>query len=191
MVANGSFRQDLYYRIAGVSLMIPPLRERVEEIPRLANEFVAKFCRENKRPIIPISDGAMQQLKMYTWPGNVRELRNTIERAIVFCKGIAIAPEHLGLPTERNSRPPTPAARISPSQPPSLMGPTPSATASTIAFGSNANLPAEMADLERERILTALAQCGGNQTQAAEMLGISRRTLLRRLDEYAVPRPRK
>jgi DNA-binding NtrC family response regulator len=76
------------------------------------------------------------------------------------------------------------------------MGPTPSASAptvspSTIAFGSNADLPAEMADLERERILAALAQCGGNQTQAAEMLGISRRTLLRRLDEYAVPRPRK
>ena len=70
------------------------------------------------------------------------------------------------------------------------MGPTPSAQASTIAFGSP-NLPAEMADLEKERILAALAQCGGNQTQAAEMLGISRRTLLRRLDEYAVPRPRK
>jgi two-component system response regulator AtoC len=189
MVATGAFRQDLYYRFAGVSIVVPPLRERVEEIPRLANEFVARFCRENKRPIIPISDAAMQLLKMYPWPGNVRELRNVIERAIVFCKGIAIAPEHLGLP-ERSSRPPMAAARISPSQPPS-MAPTPSAAASTIAFGSTANLPAEMADLERERILAALAQCGGNQTQAAEMLGISRRTLLRRLDEYAVPRPRK
>jgi DNA-binding NtrC family response regulator len=139
----------------------------------------------------------MQLLKMYPWPGNVRELRNVIERAIVFCKGIAIAPEHLGLP-ERSSRPPMPAAaRHSPSQPPGSappthpMGPTPSASAATIAFGSAANLPAEMADLEKERILAALAQCGGNQTQAAEMLGISRRTLLRRLDEYAVPRPRK
>jgi DNA-binding NtrC family response regulator len=127
---------------------------------------------------------------MYPWPGNVRELRNVIERAIVFCRGIAIAPEHLGLP-DRSSRPPMPATRISPSQPPQTMGPTPSAAASTIAFGSSSTLPAEMADLERERILAALAQCGGNQTQAAEMLGISRRTLLRRLDEYAVPRPRK
>jgi two-component system, NtrC family, response regulator AtoC len=195
MVATGAFRQDLYYRFAGVSVVVPPLRERVEEIPRLANEFVARFCRENKRPTVPISDGAMQQLKLYPWPGHVRELRNGIERAIVFCKGIAIAPEHLGLP-ERTSRPPMPAARVSPSQPPPQMpsypmGPTPSASAATIAFGSTANLPAEMADLEKERILAALAQCGGNQTQAAEMLGISRRTLLRRLDEYAVPRPRK
>jgi DNA-binding NtrC family response regulator len=119
----------------------------------------------------------------------VRELRNVIERAIVFCRGIAIAPEHLGLP-ERTSRPPSALSpRVSPSQPPTSMGPTPSAAASTIAFGST--LPDEMADLERERILAALAQCGGNQTQAAEMLGISRRTLLRRLDEYAVKRPRK
>ncbi len=189
MVGTGAFRQDLYYRLNGVSVVIPPLRERVEEIPRLANELAARFCRESKRPIIPISDAAMAVLKTYWWPGNVRELRNVIERAIVFCRGIAIAPEHLGLP-ERTSRPPSALPpRVSPSQPPTSMGPTPSAAASTIAFGST--LPDEMADLERERILAALAQCGGNQTQAAEMLGISRRTLLRRLDEYAVKRPRK
>jgi len=264
MVARGAFRQDLYYRLNGVSLGIPPLRERVDEIPRLANEFVARFCRESKRPTLPISDAAMAVLKTYPWPGNVRELRNVIERAVVFCKTVAVAPEHLGL-VDRASRPPpafaaamphdpsfgqaafaatafappapgmpshpamhrpsqppfAAAAHRSPSQPPPYHAPSqhpsrpppghhpaqppfpaggppyagqpPYAAAppgaSTIAFGSS--LPAEVDALERERILAVLAQCGGNQTQAAEMLGISRRTLLRRLDEYAVPRPRK
>jgi len=246
MVAYGGFRQDLYYRLNGVSLVIPPLRERVDEIPRLANEFVARFCRESRRPTLPMSDAAMAVLKTHSWPGNVRELRNVIERAVVFCKTVAIAPEHLGL-VDRSSRPPsnypapsghdqfgqaafaatayapTPAAPMpqgghrpsapplsaapgqrSPQQPPSAHHPPPSAHppsqppyhhvsqppgASTVAFGSS--LAAEVDALERERILAVLAQCGGNQTQAAEMLGISRRTLLRRLDEYAVPRPRK
>jgi two-component system response regulator AtoC len=213
-----------------VSLAIPPLRERVDEIPRLANEFTVRFCRESKRLTLPISDAAMAVLKAYRWPGNVRELRNVIERAVVFCKTVAIAPEHLGLPLDRSSRPPSgftpaamnpydaflqqpppqqqhqqqhhhhpsgppapfptepPAAQQLPSQPPFPSSP-PAAGAGTMAFGSS--LPAEVDALERERILAVLAQCGGNQTQAAEMLGISRRTLLRRLDEYAVPRPRK
>ncbi len=256
MVARGIFRQDLYYRLNGVSLGIPPLRERVDEIPRLANEFVARFCRESRRPTLPISDAAMAVLKTYPWPGNVRELRNVIERAVVFCKTVAIAPEHLGI-VDRSSRPPSnypaapahdqhlgqaafaatafaapaaaagpgqpgprspsqpppyhspsqpppyhppsqPPAGHHPSQPPFPHPPYPGAQppfgsqtpgASTVAFGSS--LPAEVDALERERILAVLAQCGGNQTQAAEMLGISRRTLLRRLDEYAVPRPRK
>ena len=218
MVTRGSLRQDLYYRLAGVSLVVPPLRERVEEIPRLAEEFVARFCAEARRPVMPISSAAMRVLKDYPWPGNVRELRNVIERAVVFCKGFAIAPEHLGLPVDRLSRPPgrlSAPAQHSPSAVPSgPMPPSPSAetpvvvepppqgapqapppmpsqpsVGSTIAFGSS--LPDEVEALERQRILDALAKCGGNQTQAAEMLGISRRTLLRRLDEYAVPRPRK
>jgi DNA-binding NtrC family response regulator len=205
MVHTGAFRQDLYYRLNGVSLVIPPLRERVEEIPRLAHEFVARFCRESKRPVVPISDAAMAVLKQYPWPGNVRELRNVIERAVVFCRTVAIAPDHLGLAIDRTSRPPMHAAPpISggfPTAPPpqgySSVPPPPQGypssppapAAATMALGSS--LPAEMEALERERIMKALADCGGNQTQAAEMLGISRRTLLRRLDEYNVPRPRK
>jgi two-component system response regulator AtoC len=219
MVAHGGFRQDLYYRLNGVSLAIPPLRERIDEIPRLANEFVLRFCRESpvgdrpgqsKRLVLPISDGAMAVLKTYPWPGNVRELRNVIERAVAFCRTVAIAPEHLGLPVgagsippprvqgfaqQRDSQPPMvhpssppmPAHHHPSSPPPHPSQPPPGS--STVAFGSS--LPAEVDALERERILAVLAQCGGNQTQAAEMLGISRRTLLRRLDEYAVPRPRK
>jgi two-component system response regulator AtoC len=246
MVTRGQLRQDLYYRLAGVSLVVPPLRERVEEIPRLADEFVARFCADARRPTIPISGAAMRVLKAHAWPGNVRELRNVMERAVVFSKGAAIAPEQLGLPLDRLSRPPgrpsspesmpahipgvprpmapspsvetphvAPSAGIAisagaPTAPPAAppgappapshpLGsafatapvPRPQPAASTIAFGSAASLPDEMEALERQRILDVLAKCGGNQTQAAEMLGISRRTLLRRLDEYAVPRPRK
>jgi two-component system, NtrC family, response regulator AtoC len=212
MVAAGAFRQDLYFRLNGVSLHIPPLRERVDEIPRLANEFVVRFCKESKRPTLPISDAALSVLKSHPWPGNIRELRNVIERAIVFCRTVAIAPEHLGLAHDRSSWPvsapagvasPPPrggaaafaATHVAPPAPPEAGAParapsSPPPAGATMAFGSG-SLPAEVDALERERILAALAQCGGNQTQAAEMLGISRRTLLRRLDEYAVPRPRK
>ncbi len=258
MVARGTFRQDLYYRICGVILTIPPLRERVEEIPTLANELVARACREARRPVLPISDAAMSVLLAYSWPGNVRELRNVLDRAVVFCRGIVIAPEHLGLAGERMTQPPAapmpaygmapppqpfggqppyPPPAAYPAPPPGSGGfptaapypppqghssypppppqghgsypppaphgqgsypPPPPAFAqppgaSTVAFGSNAPGPLheEVDALERERIMDALARCGGNQTQAAEMLGISRRTLLRRLDAYAVPRPRK
>ncbi len=239
MVARGSFRQDLYYRICGVMLVIPPLRERTSEIPTLANELVARACRESKRPIISISDAAMSLLLAYSWPGNVRELRNVLERAVVFCRGIAIAPEHLGLTLDRVTQPPAAAAyapayppvHAPPQQAPSgypppnpypfgapapYAPPPPQAYAAppspspgsyppppsdgwaaqapgnaTVAFGSGGPLHEEVDALERERIMDALARCGGNQTQAAEMLGISRRTLLRRLDAYAVPRPRK
>ncbi|CAN5897830.1 hypothetical protein BH11MYX4_BH11MYX4_58340 [soil metagenome] len=225
MVSRGLLRQDLYYRLAGVTLVVPPLRDRVEEIPKLATDFVLRFCAEAHRPAIPISGQAMAILKSYAWPGNVRELRNVIERAVVFCKGTAIAPEHLGLPVDRLSRPPgrlsVPGSgpgsnrqppSVPPIPPPHPFGgatafgattldppktvppgggaPPPAEHGSTMAFGSG-SLPHEMEVLERQRILDALARCGGNQTQAAEMLGISRRTLLRRLDEYAVPRPRK
>jgi DNA-binding NtrC family response regulator len=210
MVTRGQLRQDLYYRLAGVTLVVPPLRERVDEISRIAREFVARFSADAHRPAVPISSAAMQLLERYAWPGNVRELRNVIERAVVFCKGQAIAPEHLGAPFDRlayptaPSQPPpapafepmlhSPSARM-PAAPSFVPPPMPAVAVgqagSTLAFGSAATLPDEMEALERQRILAALASCGGNQKQAAELLGISRRTLLRRLDEYAVPRPRK
>ncbi|MEZ4258718.1 MAG: sigma 54-interacting transcriptional regulator [Polyangiaceae bacterium] len=231
MVDAGQFRQDLYFRINGVSLFIPPLRERVSEIPRLASELVAKFCKESGRPVISISAPAMAALTAHAWPGNVRELRNVIERAVVFCRGIALMPEHFVLqpPRARSTEPPhapvvirssppvsppdafaatafaappapapvpaalnqtaviaPPASGTPPSAPPPA---APAEASGTMRLGSS--LPEEMEHLERERILAALAECGGNQTQAADKLGISRRTLLRRLDTYDLPRPRK
>jgi two-component system, NtrC family, response regulator AtoC len=233
MVDSGHFRQDLYFRINGVSLLIPPLRERTSEIPRLASEFVARFCKESGRPVISISAPAMAALTAHAWPGNVRELRNVIERAVVFCRGIALMPEHFVLQPQRarasdapqqaqvviRSSPPVsppdafaatafaappppnlpPAASLNQTavnappasgKPPSAPAPSaPPEASGTMRLGSS--LPEEMEHLERERILAALAECGGNQTQAADKLGISRRTLLRRLDTYDLPRPRK
>ena len=231
MVARGAFRQDLYYRICGVMLAIPPLRERAAEIPSLANELVARACAEARRAPVPISEAAMSVLRAYSWPGNVRELRNVLERALVFCHGAPIAPEHLGVTLERVTQPPqAPYGHVYPApmappphpyaahpgpaypQPPGSGGfvaappsgphssypPPPAGWAPPGAYAPYGSAPPpagalheEVDALERDRIMDALARCGGNQTQAAAMLGISRRTLLRRLDDYAVPRPRK
>jgi DNA-binding NtrC family response regulator len=185
MVERGAFREDLYYRINGVGLAIPPLRERLDELPRIANELAARFCKEGRRPVVPFSEAAIAALKAHHWPGNVRELRNVVERAIVFCKSVAIQPEHLGNFGRPSARPAPPTRPPGPPEDPAL--------AATM-FPSEppaASLPAEVVALERDRIEKALADCAGNQTQAAEILGISRRTLLRRLDEYQLPRPRK
>jgi two-component system, NtrC family, response regulator AtoC len=191
MILAGTFREDLYYRINGVSLFIPPLRERVSEIATIANALVMRFCKESKRPTLPITEAALAALKGYPWPGNVRELRNVIERAIVFCRSVAIGPEHLGLPGSRSIPPlrpisSTPEGGVAMSASPSALPPV----GATAVYGSG-TLASAVDAVERERIAQALAQCDGNQTEAAALLGISRRTLLRRLDELKLPRPRK
>jgi two-component system response regulator AtoC len=169
MVRDGTFRQDLFFRLEGVSLVVSPLRERREEILPLARVFVQRACARLGREALPISTPAVQLLERHSWPGNVRELRNAIERAVLLANGAPIAPEHLALAPPVSSSPP----------PPSSSG----------MF--SLDLRRELGDLEQQRILETLQHCGGNQSRAARMLGISRRTLLNRLDQYAVKRPRK
>ncbi len=160
-VAAGQFRQDLYYRINGISITIPPLRERRAEIEPLAREFIHRFCRESGREPVPeLSRAARRQLLRHPWPGNIRELRNAIERAVLLCAGRRIAPAHL------------PLAEAAPGEAP---GP-----------GGGPVAPAA----ERQLIIDALDQCAGNQTAAAQLLGMSRRTLVSRLVAYDIPRPR-
>ncbi len=158
--ATGAFRSDLFYRLNGMSITIPPLRERQDEIPVLARTFVAEECAELGIPEVPITPNAQAALLAHRWPGNVRELRNTIERAVLLAHGGPIDVEHLAQP-----RPSMPAGSL--------------------------DLPSEVESLERRRILDALERAGGNQRQAAELLGISRRTLISRLDAYDLPRPKK
>jgi two-component system response regulator AtoC len=172
----GQFRSDLYYRIAGYTAVIPPLRERREDILPLAQEF-ARRAAEKLGPAAPmrVRDDAAVRLLDYAWPGNVRELRNIIERAVVLSEGRAIGPEHLPLDKMRsvvlvNRR----AAAQSPAT-----GELPIADLS----------PEELED--RQRIVDALARSAGNQSKAAEVLGVSRSTLLNRLDAYRIKRPRK
>ena len=180
-VARGSFRSDVFFRLNGIAITIPPLRERVTEIPHLAAAFVANACRQLDRRAVPaLSAEALSLLERYAWPGNVRELRNAIDRAVVLCAGDALLPEHL----PQKLRSPAPI-RAEPRVP------APPESAPTLAIDPMAKLRLEMDALERQRILEALEQCAGNQTQAAERLGLSRRTLVTKLGAYNIPRPRK
>ncbi|NVB77640.1 MAG: sigma 54-interacting transcriptional regulator [Kofleriaceae bacterium] len=180
-VAAGRFRRDLYYRINGVTLSIPPLRERRSEIAGLAKAFARR-----SRPASQLVMGAdvIDALEQHPWPGNIRELRNTIERAVLLSSGGSVRVAHLALENEASRAElvggtrPTPRVTLTDFEVP-RMTPDPQTLANAVA------------ELERKRILDALNEYGGNQTRAARALGISRNTLLSRLDAYGLPRPRK
>jgi DNA-binding NtrC family response regulator len=173
-VDAGRFRRDLYYRIGGVTVEVPPLRERTDEIECIARAFAALATARTRRAAPVVSDEAIEALRACAWPGNIRELRNTIERAVLLAGDGPIRPVELGMPRARKlaegSNPGTPPLR--PSQDPQA-------------------LSRELAELEKRRILEALDHFGGNQTRAARALGMSRTTLVARLDAYALRRPRK
>lgn len=156
MVADGDFREDLYYRLKVVTLTIPPLRDRAEDIPLLVKGFIAELCGEQGRPPVPLADAAMKRLENHPWPGNVRELRNAIEAALVFCTGDAIEADDLQL-----EEPPadSPAAR-----------------------GTSLSLE----DNERETIVRALEATGGVKKDAADRLGISRRAIHYKIKKYGI-----
>jgi DNA-binding NtrC family response regulator len=183
-MAAGRFRSDLYFRLNGVTLWIPPLRERREEIESLTRQFVTDACRRLKRADEPqLTAEAVQRLRAYAWPGNARELRNTIERAVLLCGGGPIRSEHL--PTEKMGA--TLLQRVRTNAAPPPVEPTEFDREEKTAAGLQRDLDA----LERQRIVDAFNQCGGNQSRAARLLKISRNTLAARLDEYGIRRPRK
>jgi two-component system response regulator AtoC len=169
-IARGAFRQDLYFRLNGISLVIPPLRERRAELESLARLFLTRACAEAGRPEVSLSPAALAYLLQHSWPGNIRELRNVCERALLLCPGDVILPEHFSMAAPQAA----PAADAAP------------AAAAEVASPSSAH-----GSHERERVIEALAQCAGNQSRAAKMLGISRKTLVARLDAFNLPRPRK
>jgi DNA-binding NtrC family response regulator len=160
LVADGSFREDLYFRLNGITIEIPPLRERQPEIESIARDLLGKACIEAGRAPLDLGREAIARLESYEWPGNVRELKNAIDRAVLLSSGDAIDPqavpagEHVG------------------------------------DAAAGARLRQDLATFERQRIVEALDKCAGNQTKAAQLLGISRRTLVSRLGEYNLPRPR-
>jgi DNA-binding NtrC family response regulator len=180
---TGRFRSDLYFRLAGISLAIPPLRERPAEVQLLVETFVAAACLGLDRALLAVSPEALDLLRRYAWPGNVRELRNVIDRAAVLCAGDTVLPEHL---------PPSLLTAAAPAAAPTPSAPAPAAP-ETFPVGDNGggDLQGEIKTLERARITAALERCAGNQSKAAELLGISRRTLVSRLAEFGLPRPRK
>jgi DNA-binding NtrC family response regulator len=190
-VKQGRFREDLYYRLNGFSLLIPPLRDRTSEILPLARAFAAEAERREGLGGEPrFSEAAEAALLAYAWPGNVRELKNVIERAVVLSSGAEIDVVHL--PMEKLNTPLIYASKIEGSSPP--REPMIDETENTpIDLTADASLDhrEKMASIERQAIMDALERCGGNQTRAAELLGMSRKSLVRRLDSYDIPRPRK
>jgi DNA-binding NtrC family response regulator len=163
-IAEGSFREDLFFRINTVSIHLPPLRERREDIPLLAQAFLREFSRERGKEIEDLTDSAIEVLHSHSWPGNVRELRNVIERAVVFCRGSKITPEHL--PTGLREAPPPPPS------PPSASQAEP--------------LRRAVERAEVETIRAALAATEGRRNEAAEILGISRKTLWEKIKGYGI-----
>ncbi len=160
MVAEGRFREDLYYRINTITVAVPPLRERREDIPVLARFFAGRYSRELRKPLEPLGGEVLELLAGYPWPGNVRELRNIVERAVVLCEGPAITPQDL--PAEIR--------------------------------GAGAAVPAADADsvlerMEHRLIRETLEAVGGNISEAARRLGITRNTLRYRMQKHGFAGP--
>ncbi len=156
LVAEGKFREDLYYRLNVINIQMPPLRRRPSDIPALAMHFLDRFAKENERPSMTLSDASLALLAAYDWPGNVRELENVIERAVVLTEEDVVEPRHLPAELCQQSGEDT-APRI-PGSP--------------------------MADIERFAILKTLEAHGGSTSKAADVLGISVRKIQYKLHEY-------
>jgi transcriptional regulator with PAS, ATPase and Fis domain len=184
-VDGGRFRRDLYFRLAGASFTIPPLRERRDEVLPLAEQFIASAAGPLGRTFV-LAEDARQWLGSHDWPGNIRELRNAIERAVLLTTSAVIERHHLTTIDDPMKRTAPPRFRSAHTIPP-----PPNFAAAPSAADMPSQVRATVAELEKQRILEALDRCAGNQTRAAEMLGISRRTLINRLDEYGIARPRK
>jgi DNA-binding NtrC family response regulator len=160
MIAEGRFREDLFYRLNVIQLVLPPLRERREDIPALAEHFLARSAAKLGRPL-SLAPETLERLLRYPWPGNVRELENAIERAAILARDATVAPADL---------PPHVSAGLQLGPPP----PLPQLTT--------------LAEAERIHILQTLERFGRNHSGAAEALGIGRTTLWRKLKEYGIER---
>ena len=169
LVRKGHFREDLYYRVNVIALYLPPLRERGEDVPLLANHFLAKRIEEDSRPPQEFSKDAVDLLSRYPWPGNVREMENIIEQAFIWSKGSdAITPEHLPNILKNDSR---------------------SSSLRDDTLAGRLSLEKAVMEFEREIILDALKRTNYIQTHAANLLGISRRMLKYRMDTLGIGRP--
>jgi DNA-binding NtrC family response regulator len=167
LVADGKFREDLYFRLNVVPVTMPPLRERVDDIPLLAAAFISLFARRHHRAPARLHPDALRALQGYGWPGNVRELKNVIERVLLLEADEEVMAVHL---------------------PPEILGRPTGATATPGTFEAfPPGVVRRLDELERMAIEHALTVCAGNKTQAAKLLGISRQTLRTKLKEYRMP----
>jgi DNA-binding NtrC family response regulator len=163
-IAEGKFREDLYFRINTVAIHVPPLRERREDIPLLASTFLKEFLRSSGKQIEGFNDAVYEVFDSYLWPGNVRELRNVVERAVLFCRGPKVTVDEL--PTTLRGSAAKPPAEPAPREAVSLHQAT------------------EKAEIQAIRAALGITQ--GRRTEAAELLGISRKTLWEKLKHYEI-----
>jgi len=159
-VTEGRFREDLFYRLNVVTLRVPPLRERREDIPLLAQHFLKIFAERNRKALHGFTSRAMDRLLRYPWPGNVRELMNTVERGVVLCRADILDEAD--------------------------MAPVLEAEAPQAAAGATASPGASLEDVEKAAILKTLDEASGNKSEAARRLGITRRTLHLKLKKYGL-----
>ena len=164
-VKNGTFREDLFYRLNVVNLTLPPLRERIGDIRILANHFMQKYIDRNEKPIVGYSPEAMVLLESHTWPGNVRELENIIERAIITTQGNTIASKDIFIENRESLSP--------------QLGNSPA-----VKVENNWTPGRTLDDIERNVIIEALGYHQGNRTHTARALGISIRTLRNKISDY-------
>ena len=157
LVAQGAFREDLFYRLNVVAVELPPLRQRKDDIPLLADHFLARYAEENDKAVGEISKEALDLLTRYAYPGNVRELQNIVERAVVMARGPVVT--RADLPAEVQQAAPAPVADT---------------------------LPAQVEELEKKAIAQALERANGVQSRAAEILGLTERNLRYKLKKYGL-----
>ena len=191
LVAMGAFRRDLYFRLNGITIPIPPLRERRSEIPALASFFLGQAAMRGGRAIPKLTSELLATLDKHSWPGNIRELKNVMERALTVCCGTTLLPEHLIIEPDLSlDEAPESGPSVGRLRAPTKTAPSASSRLAA-AREPHGRLLRMDAETEQTLILKALDQAGGNQSKASEILGISRRTLINRLDEYGLRRPRK
>lgn len=163
-VSTGKFREDLYYRLNVVTLKVPLLRERVEDIPLLAQHFLNKYAEKNRKRIKGFTPLAMDMFIKYEWPGNVRELENAVERAVILLPGDYISEKELPLSITQSYSPEN----------------------LEVAFQSNTASTQSLEEIEKMAILATLEASGGNKSETARKLGINRRTLYKKLEKFGV-----
>jgi two-component system response regulator AtoC len=160
MIKNGKFRDDLYYRLKVIEITLPPLRDRLEDLPELVNHFVAHYSNANSKKISHVSDEAMELLAGYSWPGNVRELEHSIERAVAMSGSTVLFPEDF-----------------------SGISPKPAQSTPSVAGESNRS---SLEEMEKEHILRVLRETNYNKSKASTLLGIDRATLYRKAQRYGI-----
>ncbi len=192
MVEAGTFRADLYYRVNGIAITIPPLRERQEELTALAAHFLSLTCVKLKRVPPVLSEAATAALLAYPWPGNLRELRNVMDRVALLARDTEVPVEVLGLPAPAGGGASTAAnAGVTVPVAFSVDARRASPTAATVPPAApSGNLRDELDSYEREKIIRALEEAGGSQAQAAELCGLPLRTFVKRLTHHGLTKAR-